>query len=468
VPQAMQATHTMDLRQQMEDALRGHGADYVEIRVEETAATTLSYRGRELEEVGRTNNLGGCVRAAHRGGWGFVSFNDLSTLRDKVQLAVRQARLVGKEKTVLAPVEPHVDVVGVSLEKDPRDVPLADKKRLMDEYVETAWSRSPLVQTTTASYSDSSRAMTFANSEGTFVRQERVRAIARVVVFARQDGNVQQARAAFSTLTDYDALTGRHAEVAQAADSAVALLAAQVPTGGEYTVICDPKIAAVFAHEAFGHLSEGDNVYENEKLRDIMVLGRRFGRPGLNISDGADPGVFRGLPGAFKYDDEGTPTRKTMLIQEGVLVGRLHSRETAGKLGEAPTGNARAMSYRHQPIVRMTNTLIEPGDSSFEEMLAETKLGIFCKDWYGGSTTHEQFGFSCAEAWMVRDGKLAEPLRGTTLSGNLFRTLENIDMIGRDFEWTESGGNCGKGGQVAQVGQGSPYIRIQGAVVGGK
>jgi TldD protein len=101
-------------------------------------------------------------------------------------------------------------------------------------------------------------------------------------------------------------------------------------------------------------------------------------------------------------------------------------------------------------------------------MLAATKLGIYCRDWYGGSTTHEQFAFSCAEAWMIRDGKLAEPLRGTTLSGNLFTTLENIDMIGRDFEWTEAGGTCGKGGQSAPVGQGSPYIRILKAVVGGK
>jgi TldD protein len=276
---------------------------------------------------------------------------------------------------------------------------------------------------------------------------------------------VQQSRATLSSTSDYDAVVGRHQEVMDAADRAVALLAAQPAKGGEYTVICDPKIAAVFAHEAFGHLSEGDNVYENERLREVMVLGRRFGGPHLNIVDGA---AIQGQPGTFKYDDEGTPTQKTDLIREGVLVGRLHSRETAGKMGEKPTGNARAESYRHQPLVRMTNTLIEAGNSSFDEMIADTKLGIFCKDWYGGSTTHEQFGFSCAEAWMVRDGKLAESLRGMTLSGNLFITLQNIDLIGRDFEWTESGGTCGKGGQAAPVGQGSPYIRIQKAVVGGQ
>jgi TldD protein len=453
------------LRQQLEDALKGHNADYVEIRVEETDSTHLTYRGKDLEEIGRTVNQGGCVRAAYKGGWGFVSFNNLSGLKEKVDLAVRQARLVGKEETRLAPVEPHVDVIGLTLKRDPVSVPLEDKKRLMDEYIEVAWSRSPKIQTTNAGYGDARRKVSFANSEGTYIEQERARVTARVQVLAREDGNVQQTRAAFSSTSDYDAMTGRHQEVADAADRAVALLAAQPVSGGEYTVICDPMLAAVFAHEAFGHLSEGDNVYENERLREIMVLGRRFGGPHLNIADGAAIG---GQPGSFKYDDEGTPTRKTYLIKEGILVGRLHSRETAGKLGEEPTGNARAQSYRHQPIVRMTNTLIEAGDSSFEEMVADTKFGIFCKDWYGGQTTHEQFAFGCAEAWMIRDGKLAEPLRGTTLSGNLFTTLENIDLIGRDFSWTESGGNCGKGGQTAPVGQGSPYIRIQKAVVGGK
>ncbi len=455
----------MELRQQLEEAVRGHNADYVEIRIEETEQTQLTYRGRELEEISRTTNLGGCVRAAYKGGWGFVSFNDLGSLRAKAELAVRQARLVGKEQTQLAPVEPHVDVVPLVLKRDPLSVPLADKKRLMDEYIEVAWSRSPKIQTINAGYGDVRRTVTFANSEGTFVQQARARVAVRLQVLAREDGNVQQARAAFSSIDDYGAMLGRHAEVADAADRAVALLAAQPVKGGEYTVICDPKLAAVFAHEAFGHLSEADNVYENERLREIMVLGRRFGRPILSIADGA---ALEGQPGSFKYDDEGTPTRKTYLIKEGILVGRLHSRETAGKLGEEPTGNARAQSYRYPPIVRMTNTIIEPSTSSFEEMLAETKLGIFCKDWYGGQTTHEQFAFGCAEAWMIRDGRLAEPLRGTTLSGNLFTTLENIDMIGRDFAWTESGGTCGKGGQSAPVGQGSPYIRIQKAVVGGR
>ena len=320
------------LRERLEAALRGHDADFVEIRVEETEATQLSYRDRELDEVGRSLNLGGSVRAAYKGGWGFVSFNDLSDLPEKAALAVRQARLVGKERTELAPVPPVVDVVPLVLRHSPFDVPLADKKRMMDEYIEVAWGRSPKVQTTNAGYADTRRKVTVANSEGTYVEQERARCRATVQVLAREDGNVQQSRAAFSSIDDFSHLLGRQEEVAEATDRAVALLGAAPATGGEYTVICDPKLAAVFAHEAFGHLSEGDNVYENERLRQVMVLGRRFGREHLNIADGAS---IPEQPGSFKYDDEGTPTQKTYLIKEGVLVGRLHSRETAGKMGGA-------------------------------------------------------------------------------------------------------------------------------------
>jgi len=461
----MEMRDVPSLRDRLADALSGHTADYLEIRVEETDATTLTYRGRSLEEAGRTSNLGGCVRACVKGGWGFVSFNSLEGLRAKVDLAVRQARLVGRETTTLAPVEPHVDFIIPTLVRDPLTVSLEDKKRLMDEYVEAAWAQSSRIQTTNAGYGDARRKVTFINSEGAYLEQSRCRVSARVVVLARDGGNVQQSRAVFSSTSDYDAIVGRHAEVGAAASRAVALLDAAPAPGGEFTVICDPALAGVFAHEAFGHLSEGDNVYENERLRDIMVLGKRFGRPLLNIADG---GVVGGQPGTFRYDDEGTPTQRTDLIRDGVLVGRLHSRETAGKMGEAATGNARAQSYRHAPLVRMTNTFIGAGDSSFDEMVAATPLGIFCRDWYGGQTTHEQFSFGCAEAWMIRDGKLAEPLRGTTLSGNLFTTLENIDMIGNDLVWAEGGGTCGKGGQSAPVGQGSPYIRIQNALLGGK
>ncbi len=243
------------------------------------------------------------------------------------------------------------------------------------------------------------------------------------------------------------------------------LLSAQPVKGGEYTVILDPKLAGVFAHEAFGHLSEADHVYENQKLREIMILGKRFGRDHLNIVDGA---AVPGLRGSFKYDDEGTPAHKTYLIKDGILVGRLHSRETAGKMGETPTGNARAINHLHRPIVRMTNTYIEPGSVSFDDMIADIKLGVYAVDSYGGQTSMEMFTFTAGQGYMIRQGKIAEPVRNVTLTGNVFTTLMNIDAIGKDLIMVEGGGGCGKGGQMPlPVSDGSPHIRITRCVVGG-
>jgi TldD protein len=249
------------------------------------------------------------------------------------------------------------------------------------------------------------------------------------------------------------------------AQHAVELLSAPQAKGGEYTVVLDPVLAGVFVHEAFGHLSESDFVYENDRLRQIMTLGKQFGGKQLNIVDAA---TVPGLRGSYKYDDEGVPATKTYLIREGKLVGRLHSRETAAKMQEKPTGNARALNYRYPPIVRMTNTYIEPGSVSFTEMISDIKEGIYAKNWYGGTTSMEMFTFSAGEAYMIRNGKLAEALRPVMLTGNVFTTLKNIDAIGNDLEMNQGGG-CGKGGQVPlPVANGSPHIRIRHCLVGGK
>jgi TldD protein len=150
------------------------------------------------------------------------------------------------------------------------------------------------------------------------------------------------------------------------------------------------------------------------------------------------------------------------------MVGRIHSRETAAAMGEPVTGNARAIDYHYPPIVRMTNTIIEPGTASFEDMLAEIKLGIYAKNWYGGTTTLEQFTFSAGEAYMIRNGKVAELVRPVVLSGNLFTTLANIDLVGNDLRISQGGG-CGKAGQSPlPVSDGGPHVRIQNVLVGGR
>jgi len=452
------------MQDQLFEAIKGHNADYVEIHLEQSQATVLVYRGKRLEEVGRTAGSGGNVRALVKGGWGFVSFNSVNGLQEKVEAAVLQARLASKEQSRFAPVTPVVDVVRAQGERDPTKIPLAVKKQLLDEYNNIVLS-TPKIQTSTINYHDGRRKVIFANSEGTYIEQEKIDLGLRLTAVARDDSDVQQRSLSIGSSNDFSTIENLQKTVREIANQAVRLLSVPQVKGGEYTVILDPVLAGVFAHEAFGHLSEADFVYENKQLREIMVLGRRFGGKQLNIVDGA---AVPGLRGSYKYDDEGTPATKTYLIREGILEARLHSRETAAKMGEKPTGNARAVNYFFPPIVRMTNTFIEPGSASFEEMISEVKEGIYAKDWYGGTTSLEMFTFSAGEAYMIREGKLAELLRPVVLTGNVFVTLNNIDAIGNDLQMNEGGG-CGKGEQIPlPVSNGSPHIRIRHCLVGGK
>jgi TldD protein len=451
------------MRDELSSILKGHKADYIEIRLEEGQSTRVVYRGPRLEEIGRTSGGGGNVRALVKGGWGFVSFNNLDNLREKVDTAVAQAWLVGKVDSKFSQVEPVIDVVAAETGKNPLTIPLESKKLLLDEYNDLILG-TPKIQTSNISYTDGQKKTTFANSEGSYIEQSRVDISMRLTAIAAQDGSVRQIGLSTGSKGDFTAVEGLQGQVKDLAQRAARLLSAPQANGGEYTIVLDPILAGVFVHEAFGHLSESDHVYENDKLRDIMVLGRRFGGKHLNIVDGA---AVPGLRGSYKYDDEGVPATKTYLIRQGILEGRLHSRETAAKMGEKPTGNARAISYSYPPIVRMTNTYIEPGSMSFEDMISDIKEGIYAKDWYGGTTSLEMFTFSAAEAYMIRNGKVAELMQPVMLTGNVFTTLDNIDAIGNDLDMNQGGG-CGKAGQSPlPVSNGSPHIRIQHCLIGG-
>jgi len=449
--------------QELAELVRRGDADYIEAHLEESQASHMVYRGRELESVGRSEAIGGNVRAMVRGGWGFVSFNNLDDLRGRVDMAVRQAGMVGSEASQLAAVSPVVDRVSAGVDRDPVTIPLAEKKQVLDEYNEIIW-RQPEIQTSNIGYSDGRKHTIFLSSSGSYIEQERADINLRVAAVAARDGDIQQAGLSMGSRGDLAPVRQLHQEVERLSRQAVELLSAPKARGGEYTVVLDPVLAGVFVHEAFGHLSESDFIYENDRLRELMALGKQFGSRELNIVDTA---TLPGLRGSYKYDDEGVPAARTYLIREGKLVGRLHSRETAAKLKEKPTGNARAINHRYPPIVRMSNTFIEPGAVSFEDMIGDIKEGIYAKNWYGGTTSMEMFTFSAGEAYMIRNGKIAEALRPVVLTGNVFDTLKNIDAIGNDLDMNQGGG-CGKGGQMPlPVANGSPHIRISRCLVGG-
>lgn len=456
--------------------------DFLALRLEESEGTSILLRGNKVETLSEAISRGGQVRACYKGGWGFASFNQLSSLAERIEDAIAAARLVGTEETLLAPVEPIQDICKLPLSgADPRDIPLSEKKSLCDRYNEILRSRGDRITSTSVRYSDSSQYILLATSEGTLIEQSWVDMEMRFSATARDGEIVQTGRETTGSRKAYEDLDRLETQVQGAADRALNALSLPPVQGNTYTVVIDPILSGLFVHEAFGHLSEADMAYENPDLLEVMSIGKRFGVKELQIFDGAAPtspmpeakpdrptAAGEWHRGSYFYDDEGTPATTTQLIQNGILVGRLHSRETAGRLGEKPTGNARCLNYHYPPIVRMTNTWIARGTTPVEDLFGGIEQGVYARNWLGGMTNGEMFTFSAGEAWMIRNGKLAEPVRDVTLSGNVFKTLANIEAIGDDFYWDESGG-CGKAGQSGlPVGCGGPSLRIRNVVVGGE
>ncbi len=458
------------MRDRILKALEHCGADYAEIRLERELRTRVVYQGRDLQNLEASSELGGIARCLVGGGWGISVFNSLDEMEERVEEARRIAALVSSrisEKVELAPVEPVQDEVRVSLQKDPRSVSLQEKQALLEGYNELMLGASDKIVSTRARYTDSFREVTIATSQGAFIVEERPDVTLLLGSVAREgDGNVQLASESHGWAAGFEAVEGLEEKAGIAAQRALALLNAKPVTGGVYTTVLDHILAGVFIHEAFGHLCEADFISKNPTLQEVLKPGRKFGVDELNV---VEDGYLPGLRGNFKYDDEGTPRTKTYLIRDGILEGFLHSRETAARMGAQPTGNARAISYRHEPIVRMRNTIIDQGTVPFDEMIKDIDHGIYACDAFGGETELEQFTFSSGYAYEIVNGKVGEMLRDVVLTGNIFETLKSIDRIGNDLKIIGGSGGCGKGAQYPlAVTFGSPHIRIQNLTIGGR
>jgi TldD protein len=455
------------LKDRLAAALETSRADYLDIRLERTWSSSVAFRGRRLEAATASEDQGGCVRALNQGcGWGVASFTSLDELPAMVRRADELSRAVRLERPIrLAEVAPHQADAVMDLDGDVRGVSLADKTRLLQTYNDAMLDAAASVVDTQASYRDEVSEYWFISSEGTVLYELRPEVVISGVAIARRNGTIEKGLESIGLRRGWRSAHGHEAAFRTVAERAAALLDAPGVRGGTYPVILDPELAGVFIHEAFGHLSEADFVYENPQAREMMTLGRRFGTPALNVGDN---GAAAGLRGTLPFDDEGTPTQDTPLIREGILVGRLHSRETAAAMGEAPTGNARATSFRHAPIVRMTNTYIAGGHGTVEDLMRDVKLGVYACGAFGGQTLLENFSFTAAYGHMIRDGKVAELVKDVVLAGNLFQTLNGIERIAGDFRWNQMGGGCGKGGQFPlPVTEGAPHVRIEQALIGG-
>jgi len=451
------------MEQVMKKAINDLDADYAEIRIERSESTSLRYMGPVLENIGTSYTLGGCVRVCIGGGWGFASFNRIEDTLQSAVSARNNALLTAGKRTVLAPVKPVVAFLKNDVIIDPSSITLEEKQELLKNYNNIMLADKEII-TTNSIYRDIKNSVWLHTSDGTMLQQEKIYSGISFMAVAKDGTNVQRGMKSFGDRRGYETVINHEDEVMNVVKITRDLIRAPKVTSGIYPVILDPQLAGVFAHEAFGHLSEADFIYENPSAREMMKLGRRFGPDTLNI---IDDGSMEDENGYTAYDDEGVKSERNYLIKDGILVGRLHSRETAGRMKENPTGNARAIDISFRPIVRMTNTFIDNGESSFEEMLSGIKDGIYACGFIGGNTDCERFTFSSAYAYKIENGRVTTPLRDVILSGNVFETLHNIKKIGNDLKLFGGLGGCGKGGQSPlPVSLGSPHIYIKNVLVG--
>ena len=244
------------------------------------------------------------------------------------------------------------------------------------------------------------------------------------------------------------------------AKRAVEQLKAKAPKGGVFPVVLGSNVVGVFVHEAFGHLAEADLALSGGVLANS--LGKKIASDVVTFyDDGTATGAF----GSFKYDDEGVPAQKTLLIKDGVVTGLMHNRETAAKFNAVPTGNARAEDFHVEPIIRMRNTFMVPRDHSLEELMEGVQTGYYFKSFRGGQANIDgTFQVGIQEAYEIVNGEVGEPVRNASISGNTLETLFKVDAAGRDFTlWP---GRCGKG-QTAFICDGGPDIRVKEVTVGG-
>ncbi|NLV68093.1 MAG: TldD/PmbA family protein [Spirochaetes bacterium] len=439
--------------------------DFAEIRLSSGRGTSISLSGENTDAVTSADSVAASVRVLKNGSWGFATFNDLSSVEKFFRSAVNSASIVvPKVKSGISTGKAVTGKFSTKVSRDFNTVSIDEKFELLNGYNKIL-RNAEQIQTTRAVYRDGHSDYVYLNSEGSHLEYDRSYCGISLASVAKKGALVQPYNESVSGYGGFEITENRDVLAEKVVKTACDMLDAEPVEGGRYRVILDPKLSGVFIHEAFGHLSEADFVYENPSMREVMVLGRQFGPHELNV---IDDGSIEHIAGYIPFDDEGILPSKTYLICNGILSGRLHSRETADKMNEETTGNGRAIGVMKQPIVRMTNTCIENGPHSRDEIFAAMDDGLYAVSYIGGQTNLEMFTFTAAYGYRVKNGKPGKMFRDIILSGNVFTTLKNISMIGNDREMFGGLGGCGKGGQgPLPVTLGGPHMLVNDVLVGG-
>jgi TldD protein len=375
--------------------------------------------------------------------------------------AAGQVRRVkaSSEKSKIVPLYKEVDPIA--------SLPSQDKVALLEKLEKKCRALDPRVTQVMASLGGEYEVVLIARADGGVAADVRPLVRLSVQVIAEQNGRRESGSGGGGGRTDYshftDAALDQYAK--QAVSQALANLEARSAPAGTMTVVLGPGWPGVLLHEAVGHGLEGDF---NRKGSSAFAgrMGQRVASPGVTV---VDDGTLPGRRGSLSVDDEGTPTSRTVLIEDGVLRGYMQDSLNARLMKMPLTGNARRESFAHMTMPRMTNTYMLAGAHDPQEIIRSVKKGLYATNFGGGQVdiTNGKFVFSTAEAYLIEDGKVTQPVKGATLIGNGPDALTRVAMIGNDLALDSGIGTCGKEGQSVPVGVGQPTLRIDGLTVGG-
>jgi TldD protein len=439
----------------------GDATKYYDIRHVKGQNTTIDVDNGHVESAGTSFFDLAVLRVLGPRGWGILTVDNFtSASKDQIggYLSEAEAHALATEQDVtLADVTRALLKVPARGE-DIRNMDLLEKVQLLSEIEGRA--RLPSVVNTRATYTERLEEVRFTDSSGTEFSYETCRSGYSVLAVASREGMMQMGYERRHSIGGHSL---RHqGDVGEKAGTrAVQLLDAKLVKGGRMRVVLDPQLAGVFAHEAVGHASEGDLIHEGSSVLAGRT-GEVIGSPLVTIVD--DPTLHEF--GFEPLDAEGSAVFRTEIIRQGVLSAFLHNRETLLSVGHGVGGHSRAMAG-DLPLVRMSNTFIESGDATYEEVLAACHDGVLLKGSRGGQvdTGRGVFQFNAEYGYLIKDGEQGPMVRDVSLSGEILQTLHAISLVGDDLAM--HAGYCGKGGQTVPVSDGAPHVLLDEAVVGG-
>ncbi len=441
------------------------GGDYADVYCESRLSFLAQLEDGKLDKLHKGVDAGVGIRVIFNGktSYGYSNRLDEKSLIELAALVGKAS--TGNPKSLAADLTVSKPAVNFIIAVPPENVPTGKKISLVRNADSVARSYNNKIKQVLAVYRDTLKQVRIATSDGTITDDERIYTLALVQVVAAENGTIQTGYEPLGGLIGFEIFDKNPIEelAEQAAKRAVMMLRAPKAPAGRMPVVIGAEAGGTMIHEAIGHGLEADLADQGLSVYSGK-MGRRVASKLITVIDDA---TIQGKRGSFRFDDEGVPSQKTILVDRGILVNYLYDRLNALKGGKTSTGNGRRESYRHRPIPRMTNTFIAPGTHNPDDIIKSVNKGLYVKKMGGGqvNTINGDFVFDVQEGYLIEGGKISEPVRGATLTGNGPQILNSIDMVGTDLGF--SIGTCGKDAQGVPVSDAMPTVRIPEIVIGG-